>query len=502
MTSNELNFSPRLKMINRQQMVLHTVDVERLIAEDHPARAIWELAGRLNLDAFYAPIRSLEGSAGRSAFDPRLLICLWIYAYSRGIGSAREIARLCEIDPAFQWLTGMEAINHHTLSDFRVDYGVALDDLFTQVLGMLSHEGLITLERVMQDGTKIRAKARANGFAREERIREHLELARQHVQAMGQPDQDPPIERRAKARARAGRERVEKLERALQQVQQLRNTKMEDKKDYEPKASITDPESRIMKTSEGGYAPSYNVQITTDAQFGLIANVRVTQDVNDRHQLTAAVRDLQVRWGREPKQMIADGDFTTNLSVMQMAEHGIDFIGSWNPGPAAKKRTKPDWRGIHPEFQRDGFHYDAEQDHYVCPAGNLLVFGKSNKLPHGGEDRFYKASWADCGPCQYRERCCPHYTSRGRIVTHRVEPPAVTAFKAKMATQEARDTYKQRSQIAEFPFAWIKEKLGLRRFHVQGLIKVGIEALWVCLTFNLQRWARLRQQVKSVEAAV
>lgn len=500
MTSNELKSSPRLKFINRQQMVLRSVDVEQLIAEDHPARGIWELVGRLNLDAFYAPIRSLEDSAGRSAFDPQLLICLWIYAYSRGIGSAREIARLCEMDSAFQWLTGLEGVNHHTLSDFRVDYSVALDDLFTQVLGLLSHEGLITLERVMQDGTKIRAKAHANSFAKEERIRQHLELARRQVQEMGRPDQDPPAERRVQAHARARRERIEKLERALEQVQKLRADKMEDKKGYEPKASITDPESRIMKTSEGGYVPGYSVQITTDAQFGLIANVRVTQDMNDKHQLTAAVKDMQARWGRAPKQIIADGDFTTNLSVIQMAEQGIDFIGSWNPGPAGKKRTRPDWRGIHPEFQRDGFRYDTEQDRYVCPADNLLVFGKANKLPHGGEDRFYKARWADCGPCQYRERCCPHHTSRGRIVAHRVEPAAVTAFKAKMATSEARQIYKQRSQIVEFSFAWIKEKLGLRRFHVQGLTKVGIETLWACLTFNIQRWICLKHALKPAAA--
>ena len=73
-----------------------------------------------------------------SALNPHLLISLWIYAYSRGVGSAREIARLCEIDPAFQWLTGMDTINHHTLSDFRVDHQGALDELFTQVLGLLN----------------------------------------------------------------------------------------------------------------------------------------------------------------------------------------------------------------------------------------------------------------------------------------------------------------------------------------------------------------------------
>ena len=151
MSLSEHSLSPRLKPINRQQMVLRAVDVEQLIGPEHPARSIWELVGQLNLDSFYQSVHSFDGSAGRSAFDPRLLISIWVYAYSRGIGSAREISRLCEIDPAFQWLAGMDLINHHTISDFRVDHRVALDELFTQVLGLLSHEGLITLERVMQE---------------------------------------------------------------------------------------------------------------------------------------------------------------------------------------------------------------------------------------------------------------------------------------------------------------------------------------------------------------
>jgi len=181
-----------------------------LIEPDHAARCIWEFVGRLNLDCFFRSIRSIEGYAGRSALDPQLLISLWIYANSRGVGSAREISRLCAIDPAFQWLTGMESINHHTLSDFRVDHREALDELFTQVLGLLSHEGLITLERVMQDGTEVRAHAKANTFCKEDRIHQHLDAARRHVQTMGEPRPDPPSDHNNQAKvedqtARIGR---------------------------------------------------------------------------------------------------------------------------------------------------------------------------------------------------------------------------------------------------------------------------------------------------------
>src|SRR5262249_12495268 len=150
--------------VDRAQMSWHVVDVECLIEEDHPARAIWELTGRLNLASFLAPIGSVQGQAGRPAFDPRLLISLWLYSYSRGISSAREISRICEHEPAFQWLTGLNVIHHHTLSDFRIDHREALDELFTQVLAVLSLEGLVTLERVMHDGTKVYANAGQRSF--------------------------------------------------------------------------------------------------------------------------------------------------------------------------------------------------------------------------------------------------------------------------------------------------------------------------------------------------
>jgi transposase len=155
---------PLIRHVNRHQMSWRAVDVERLIGEDHPARAIWALVGRLDLGAFYRTIESSTEEGGRPAFDPQVLISLWVYAYSRGIGSAREVARRCEYDPAFQWLTGLQEVNYHTLADFQVERQEELDELFAQVFAALSKEGLITLETVMQDGTKIKALASTRSY--------------------------------------------------------------------------------------------------------------------------------------------------------------------------------------------------------------------------------------------------------------------------------------------------------------------------------------------------
>src|SRR5713226_1962247 len=187
MSQENASSEPLSRWVNRQQMSWRAMDVERLVGDDHPARAIWALVGRLDLRGFYQSIESSTEEGGRPAFDPQLLISLWLYAYSKGIGSAREVARRCEYDPAFQWLTGLEEVNYHTLADFRVGKQKELDELFTQVLAALSKEGLITLEQVMQEGTKIKAQASPRSVHWENKIQTHVERARRRVAEMGDP---------------------------------------------------------------------------------------------------------------------------------------------------------------------------------------------------------------------------------------------------------------------------------------------------------------------------
>jgi transposase len=216
---NSSSKQPLIRYVNRQQMSWRAVDVERLIGGDHPARAIWALVGRLDLSRFYEGIASSAEEGGRPAFDPHLLISLWVYAYSQGIGSARVVARRCEYDPAFQWLTGLQEVNYHTLADFRVEKQKELDELFTQVLAALSKEGLITLEQVMEDGTKIKALACTRSYQREGTIQGHLERARQRVVEMGDPRNEEASAKTKQAQARSRREQQERLESALGELQ-------------------------------------------------------------------------------------------------------------------------------------------------------------------------------------------------------------------------------------------------------------------------------------------
>lgn len=495
MTSDAKAPSPRLTSIDRRQLVLRTVDVEKLIDEDHSARSIWQLIGRLDLGLYHAQIEAVEGHAGRDHTDPQLLISLWLYAYSRGISSAREVARQCEFEPGLQWLCGLNAISHRTLSGFRSENKAALDDLFTQVLGMLSAEGLITLERVTLDGTKIKANAGGNTFRRREKLQAHLELAREQVRILNAEGEreESTAKRQAAARRRAARQRASRLEAAVREVERLQQEKKHDRKEFVARASSTDPDAHVMRNGEGGTVPSYNVQLLTDTTHGLVVNVDATTDAIDYRQLKPALERCATKLGQTPKQIIADGDYTNHASVQAAAECGVDFYGSWQD---SWKPVEHDACGRSGAFLASAFPYDPKRDCFTCPAGKILTHQARMNRGNGVLSHVYRPGKTVCAKCPLRSQCAPADASPGwwRSITRTEEPAATTAFKAKMATEEAQQIYAQRSRIAEFPHAWIKERCGLRQFRCRGRLKVSTEATWACLSYNLARWFSIRRK--------
>ena len=494
---------PRLAAVNRRQLVMRTVDVELLIEEDHSARSIWALVGRLDLSLYYAEIGAVEGRAGRDHTDPQVLISLWLYAYSRGISSAREVARRCEYEPAFQWLCALEPISYHTLSDFRSDHKAGLDSLFVQVLGMLSAEGLITLERVTLDGTKIKAHAGGNTFRRQETLEAHLQLAREQVRLMEeQAAQEQAMTRRQiAARRRAARQRQSHLEAALREVERLQREKKDDRDSFVARASGTDPEAHVMRNGEGGTVPSYNVQLLTDAAHGLIVNVEATTDAVDHRQLVPALERCAQTLGRHPQQVVADGDYTNHASVQAAANCGVDFYGSW---PASWRPGERDAQGRSEAFLASAFPYDAERDCFTCPAGETLTHQATQNREQGVRIHVYRAPSEACERCALRSQCAPQKARPAwvRSMSRSEEPAATLAFKAKMATPAAQQIYAQRSRVAEFPHAWMKERCGVRQFRCRGRLKATLEATWAALSYNLSRWFALRRQTTLTPAAL
>lgn len=473
----------RFRGINRNQLMIRPVDVEKLIAEDHVVRGIWVMVCQLDWSRFEEDVKVVEGGQGRSSHDPRLLAALWIYAYSEGVNSARELSRMCGYEPGCQWLTGMEEVNYHTLSDFRTKDKKTQDELFKQVLGVLSAEGLMDLKRVTQDGTKIRAQASGKSFRREKTLREHLKLAEQQIEAMGNPDSEELAQRVSQAKQRAAREKKQRLEEALKELKTLDEER--EKSEKAPRVSESDPEARKMKQADGGFAPSYNVQICTEASNKIIVAVEATQAGTDHDELTKGIDAVEANTGQTPQQMIVDGGYIKNSNIEYTAQRGIDLIG---PVIESNSEALMKKRGVSPDFYPDKFSYDDENDTFICPAGKTLSLKGTS---HRGEQlkHQYMAKPADCQNCRFRAQCCPKTSAR--IVIRKEDSPAVQAFRAKMQTEGAKQIYRCRAGIAETPNAWIKEKFRLRQFRLRGLLKVGTEAVWACLTYNILQWMRL-----------
>ena len=424
---------PRFEAINRQQLVLRPVDIEELIEPHHPARNIWEFLGELDLSAFAAEVKSVEGHAGRSAWEPRLLISLWLYAYSRGISSAREIERQCQYEPGLQWLTGLQVVNHHTLSDFRVQRGEALKQLFVQVLGILHLKKLISLERVTQDGTKVRANVNKKTFTRESKIRAHLQLAARQVQEMEAAEEQEKRTRQVAAKKRAQRERQEQLRQALEEVQRLQQQKKWEKK-KSCQASVTDADAQFMRTGDHGLAPCYNLQLTTDAVHGLIVGVGVSKDPSDATHLMPAMERVKQTLGRYPQQVVADGDYTNRESVIAAAEQGVDFYGSWSVIDG-----KPG-HGIEPEFHPRMFTYDELRNEFICPQGKRLSYRTTQRGPGGAEDHVFVARKQDCLACPKRAQCTPNnrMQKHGRALRVRLEDVGWSGSSTRWARRRPR----------------------------------------------------------------
>ena len=480
----------KLRLVNRDQLMMAQVDVEHLIDERHPARGIWQVTQGLDLSRYETSIRSLKGEVGRAAWPPQLLIAVWLYGYSQGVSSARELERQMEYEPGLLWLSGMQVINHHTLSDFRIEHGEALTDLFTQMLVVLSDAGLVKMRLVAHDGTKIRAQAGVDSFRREATLSEKLEAARQLVK------EDPQAEgggnrRQQAAQQRARRERMERAESALEQLKKIQAQLPNAEQNNGARVSVSEAEARKMKHGDNAIVPSYNAQVSTDADSGVIVGVHLSQSADDSHELQPAMQEIHRNLGRGPEQVVADGGFTNRESIQRMAEEGIDFYGSL-PDPKERSEAAMKSHGIDPKFAPHFFILQPETRTAQCPAGHPMKYLRRHKK-RGDYYVSYRAQGADCMACLFQKRCCPNNAAKGRMVSFRDrETEVIAAFRKKMSSAEGQRIYKQRGARAEFPFAWIKERMKLRKFRLFGLRKARMEALWAALAYNVTIWIRTR----------
>ena len=328
--------APRLLVPNRAQMELRTVDLESLLAPDHPARAVWEFVESLDLSPLYAEVRSVEGRAGRPAIDPRIYMALWLYATIEGVGSARALERLtCQHD-AYRWILGGVSVNHHSLSDFRVQHGEYLDQVLTQSVAVLMAQELVTLKRVAQDGTRVRASAGAASFRRQPSLERFLQEAEEqvrHLRSELEKEPEATNRRQVAARQRAAEDRQRRVKAALEQLPEVA-AKKPAAETSKARVSTTDADARVMKMADGGFRPAYNGQFAVDTETQIVVGVEVSNSGSDQGQLVPMLEQLEERYEVVPAQSLVDGGFAGLKDIEAASAKGIEVFA-----PVAKPKN-------------------------------------------------------------------------------------------------------------------------------------------------------------------
>lgn len=327
---------PRLREPKRDQIELRATDLDSLIGEDHLARVIWAFVLTLDLSELENRIKARGSNPGHPTIAPRLMLALWVYATSQGVGSARALARLCECHDAYRWLCGGVSVNYHTLGDFRIGHADLLDRLLSEHLASLAEAGIVDLATLAQDGVKIRASAGTSSFRRAETLERKLEMAQAVVEQLKTETETHPEESNKRiqaARERAARERVERVKAAKAALEELKGKRQQleekggnGKKPKEPRASTTDADARVMKMADAGFRPAYNVQVTSAAGTQMIVAVDVGNNGSDRGLMRPMLERLGERLGRFPKHHIVDGGFCCASDIEWAHDQNIEVF--------------------------------------------------------------------------------------------------------------------------------------------------------------------------------
>lgn len=392
----------RLREPVRDQVQLQVFDLDGLIGPEHRARVIWDYVHKLDLSTLEHAIKARAHTPGQAPASPRLLLALWLYATSQGIGSARALARLCTSHDAYRWLCGGVSLNHHGLSDFRTAHPALLDKLLTENVATLSVAGVINLDEVVQDGVRVRASAGSSSFGRRKKLYKELRKAKRLIDRLRQENDDDPDASNRRIRAaqeRAAREREARVAAALANLREIeanrerraKTNKKQVEKQNEPRASTTDPQARVMKMADGGFRPAYNCQIGTVAGGQIVVSLKAETVGSDRGLMRPMLAALTKRYGRRPERYLIDGGFNKNADIEWAAMEGVKVYGSPSQ---SKHKTDP---------------YKPRPD----DGPGVAAWRKRMKSAHG-KGVYKRRAMGECINARFRNWRLQQFTVRGR----------------------------------------------------------------------------------------
>ena len=449
-----------------------------------------------------------------------------IYGLTHSIRSSRRLEWACGHAVDFMWLVEGRTIDHSTFCDFRTKFKRELKDLFRQIGRVAMHLGLISLNQVALDGTRVRANSSSHATASAKTLAERLKgLDEQIEKVLAEADQ---VDQREKdlfgdsvsvsalpAELADLKKRQTALGKALEAAKKTDAKRAKRKSTFQhakrkgsskraAKVPVADPESAIMPNKEGGYAPNFNPVAAVDGERGMIVDADVLNEMNEAATVIPTVEQVESTFGQKPEQFLADSTFATGGNLSDLAGRGIEAVmpveqarlPDENPADRVDP-TEPvaesDWpklprRAQTGKLDRSAFTYDATKDCYYCPAGCELAFDsvktQGRDTCAASEYRVYRChSCAGCGLAAD----CLRGNSQSRTVSHDQHEAVRQEVAARLKTESGKKAYAQRAHLAETPNGYIKQVIGLRQFLLRGLDKVRTEWLWACTAFNIRK---------------
>lgn len=499
----------------RGQMVLFAERLDDALPPDHTVRLLDEILSRIPWTKWEA---TYHGRLGQPAIHPRVLAGVLLYGLLTRIRSSRALEEALVVRLDFRWLVEGRTMDHTTLSEFRRRHPAELKDLFMQVCQIARTLGLVSLQRLAFDGTRVRANNRRSGTRTPAELRlEQAECEAKFAAYLAQAEAEDAQEEEAfglqaphelPAELADARRRQQQIEWALEELNRLQEAGCE----APGRLPITDPQSRFMPNKEGGYAPNYTPTATVDVASGLIVEATVLDVVNESRHLIPALEAVQEQFGlpQPPAEVLADGLMGTAANLAAAEERGITLYSPCPiPDPTKNPALRADptqpvpcneWDRLpvqkvkiegRPGTQLDksAFVYDAQQDCYWCPAGKALPHVLTTSETRKGNTRIrhhYRAVPSHCAGCPLRQRCLKG-KNHSRLIYRESQEAHREHHAQRMATPQAQQKYAQRRHAGERPFAVIKQRFGLRQFLLRGLRGVQAEWHWACTAFNLQR---------------
>ena len=470
------------------QRLLFPSNIFDLLPEDHESYIYEDIFKQLDTTS----VEKKYSVLGQHAFHPRLIVGILIYAYSQGIFSSRQIKKRCHEDLGFMNISHLNCPDFRVLSDFRKDNYEFFKECFKQSVLLAMGAGMVSLGHVSLDGSKFKAdtsKHKAMSYGRlKEKERALTEQIEGLIQKADQCDSEEDDEYNDKtgyeipdelkfkenrlAKIKAAKEALEKREQELNP-----GKKIEDKKQI----SFADKEARIMGKGEN-FQYAYNGQISVDKNNQIIVGQHLTQNANDKQEVTPALKEIKETTDELPDVMSLDNGYMSgnNLAAFNDPDIDIDVYIATGKGENNDERSLDE---CDRDVKKSDFIYDADKDCFICPAGHMLEL----KTRTGDDKKIYQARSEDCDQCPYRNRCCKSKKGNPRTVSTDGKEPLRQEMVAKMEKESSREIYKKRKTIVEPVFGQIKKNMDFWGFSVRGFVKAGGEFSLVCTAHNIKK---------------